>query len=93
MLSVSPLPMYINGTWTHGSSGTVTEIIDPANSEVLCAVSAADEKDVDTAANAAYAAFKSGLWSGLRPDERARGMFRWADLVDRDTRVRQFIGQ
>jgi acyl-CoA reductase-like NAD-dependent aldehyde dehydrogenase len=87
MLSVSPLPMYINGTWTHGSSGTVTEIIDPANSEVFCAVSAADEKDVDTAANAAYAAFKSGRWSGLRPDERARAMFRWADLVDRDSEL------
>ena len=85
MLSISPLPMYINGTWTHGSSGTVTEIIDPANSEVLCAVSAADESDVDIAANAAYVAFKSGRWSGLRPDERARAMFRWADLVDRDS--------
>lgn len=86
-LSDSPLPMFIDGAWSHGSSRSTFSVLDPASGEALCDVVAADNGEVDTVVAAAQAAFKDGRWSRLRPNERARGMSRWADLIDRDSEI------
>ena len=78
-----PLPMLIDGAWVTGG-GRPFDVTNPATGTVLCSVSGAAAEDVERAAVTARAAFEDGRWSHLRPDERARGMNRWADLVERD---------
>ena len=78
-----PLPMLIAGEWVTGA-GPAFPVYNPATGSALCDVSGAGPEDVERAAVSARRAFLDGRWSHLRPDERARGLNRWADLVERD---------
>lgn len=84
ILQGSPLPMFINGEWHQGAKGEYLDVIDPASGETLCAISAGTEVDVDLAVSTASEAFHDGRWSQLRPDERAKALHAWANLVERD---------
>src|SRR5947208_15878797 len=52
-----PYQMWINGTYTSGSSGQVIEVHDPATEEIIETVPAANAVDVEQAVSAAQAAF------------------------------------
>ncbi len=61
--------LYIDGKWRHAASGQTFAVTNPATSEVLAQISAADTDDVRDAVNAAASAF--GSWSGKTAYERA----------------------
>ena len=61
--------LYINGTWTKGTSGERFDVINPANEEVLASVASADIPDADAALDAAQAAMKD--WAARTPRERS----------------------
>jgi betaine-aldehyde dehydrogenase len=77
------LPFLIDGRWTSGK-GTTFESINPANGEVAAIVAQADAEDVDTAVRAANAALGKSDWRDLKAHQRARLLYRLAELVDRD---------
>ena len=61
--------LYIDGKWRHAASGQTFAVMNPATSEVLCEVSAAETQDVRDAVTAADSAF--GSWSARTPYERS----------------------
>lgn len=75
-------PMLIGGEWIPAASGNCLETLDPATGKVLARVPAADADDVDRAVRAARAAFRSRVWSGATPSERARVLWRAAELIE-----------
>jgi aldehyde dehydrogenase (NAD+) len=61
--------MYVNGQWQTPAGTGVAEIVNPATEEVVAKVSLGNEADIDTAVQAARAAFDS--WSQTPAAERA----------------------
>jgi len=61
--------LYINGTWTKGTSGERFDVINPATEEVLASVASADIADADAALDAAEAAMKD--WAMRTPRQRS----------------------
>lgn len=62
-------------------SGEVFSIYNPANGALVSdKIHSANEEDVDLAVDAAQRAFK-GAWGKRDPSERAKAMFKFADLV------------
>jgi len=64
-----PYQMWINGTYTSGSSGQVIEVHDPATEEIIETVPAANAVDVEQAVSAAQAAFPA--WKRLPAGQKA----------------------
>lgn len=74
--------LYINGEFVESVSGKTFDSYNPATGEVLAVVSEAEAADVDKAAKAAKKAFEDGPWSKMSAAERARLMFKLADLIE-----------
>jgi len=63
--------LFIGGEWIAPSSSATLEVISPHSEEVIARVPAGREADVDRAVAAARAAFDSGPWPRMQPNERA----------------------
>jgi aldehyde dehydrogenase (NAD+) len=77
--------LYIGGEHVEPRSGEWFPSISPATEELLAEVAQAGAEDVDLAVGAARDAFENG-WSGLRPAERAKYLFRIARLLQERSR-------
>src|SRR6202789_4503827 len=63
-------------------SGDVIAVIDPATEETITEFSDCGEDAVDEAVARAKASFEAGVWSQLPGRERAKIIWRIADLID-----------
>ena len=72
---------FIDGQWLVDDSPR-SPVVDPASGALLAEVAEADEALLERAVQSAHAAFKSGVWSGLRPADRERILLRFAALVE-----------
>jgi acyl-CoA reductase-like NAD-dependent aldehyde dehydrogenase len=77
-----PKKLLIGGKWVAAKSGKTFETINPANEEVLGLVAEGDKADVDEAVRAARKAFETGKWPSIGPHQRARYLFKIADLIE-----------
>jgi aldehyde dehydrogenase (NAD+) len=77
--------LYVGGAWRDAAESYTT--ISPASEEPLAEVGQASAEDVAAAVAAARDAYENG-WSGLRPAERAKYLFRIARLLQE--RAREF---
>jgi len=82
-LSSDPKMLLINGEWKEAASGETFPTINPATGEVLARVALAGQQDVDLAVDAARRAFESGPWTVMHGDDRARLLWRVAELIER----------
>jgi len=64
-------------------SGKTFPVIDPATEEVISHVAEGDAADIDLAVQAARRAF-DGVWAKTLPSERAKILWRWADLIEKN---------
>ncbi len=80
-LKGSPKKLLINGKWVAPKSGKTFETINPATEEVLTLIAEGDKADVDEAVKAARGAL-DGKWGQIGPHERARYLFKIAELID-----------
>jgi phenylacetaldehyde dehydrogenase len=71
----------IDGTWTPSQSGATFPVHNPATGGVIANVALGDKADVDRAVQAARRAL-AGPWSRMAHSERARLLFRLADVVE-----------
>ena len=78
----APRHLLIGGKWVPAKSGKTFETINPATEEVLANVAQADQADVDEAVKAARRAFEESKWAAMRPADRARYLFKIAELID-----------
>lgn len=76
------IELFINGKYMPSVSGKKFETYNPATEEVLALVSEAQEEDVDLAVKAAREAFEKGDWPDLSAAERARLIYKFADLIE-----------
>lgn len=80
-----PIPrgqLLIDGRWRDASDGATMPTIDPTTEAVITEVAKASPADAEAAVNAAFRAFESGPWSRMHHEERAKILFRLADLMD-----------
>jgi acyl-CoA reductase-like NAD-dependent aldehyde dehydrogenase len=76
--------LFVDGEWTDAEHGHTLDIVDPATGEVIGALAAASEQDVDRAVRAGHRAFEGGAWRDLSIQQRARVLNRFADLFEAD---------
>ncbi|MBN7795278.1 aldehyde dehydrogenase family protein [Parahaliea mediterranea] len=77
-------PLLIDGQWRgEGGEGT-SAVHDPSTGEAISTAAVAGREDVDGAVAAARKAFDAGQWRDLPPAERARILWRVADLLEAD---------
>jgi acyl-CoA reductase-like NAD-dependent aldehyde dehydrogenase len=81
-LQAGPKKLLIGGKWVPAKSNKTFETINPANEEILALAAEGDKADVEEAVRAARRAFESGKWPSMGPHQRARYLFKIADLID-----------
>ncbi len=77
------LPLYIAGRWEAAAGGGTYESYEPATGKVWATVAAAGPEDVDRAVQAARAAM-AGPWGSTMAMDRARVLWRIAEIIDRN---------
>jgi acyl-CoA reductase-like NAD-dependent aldehyde dehydrogenase len=73
--------VFVGGQWRLPASGETYPTINPATEEVSAQVARGDERDVDLAVQAARRAFDQGPWPRMAAAERARMLWKLADLI------------
>lgn len=81
-ISIPPGQLLINGQWRDAATGETMATNDPTTELEITRVAKGSAADADAAVNAAFDAFESGPWSRMHHEERAKVMFRIADLMD-----------
>jgi malonate-semialdehyde dehydrogenase (acetylating)/methylmalonate-semialdehyde dehydrogenase len=76
---------YIGGRLVPGVSGNHGDVFNPATGEVSARVAMASAAELDTAVAAAVAAWPA--WAATPPLRRARVMFRFKELLERDRKL------
>jgi malonate-semialdehyde dehydrogenase (acetylating)/methylmalonate-semialdehyde dehydrogenase len=80
---MSDLGHYIDGKRRAGAGGRSGEVFNPATGEVSRRVAFADAPEVDAAVKAAAAAFPA--WAATPPLSRARVLFKFRELLERES--------
>jgi betaine-aldehyde dehydrogenase/aminobutyraldehyde dehydrogenase len=79
-LTAERYQMFIAGEWRDAETGETTDVINPANEEVIANVPKGTTGDVDAAVAAARAAFEE--WQFTTPAERSTMLYKFADAVE-----------
>ncbi|WP_219414448.1 aldehyde dehydrogenase family protein [Pseudonocardia nigra] len=74
----------IGGGWRASDSGATFVTVDPTNGETIGVVPDGGATDIDAAVTAARDALGDPQWARMSPSERARLLWRVADLLERD---------
>jgi aldehyde dehydrogenase (NAD+) len=74
--------LLINGKWCDARDGATMNTTDPTTEDVITSVAKAGPADAQAAIDAAYRAFEDGPWGRMHHEERAKILFRMADLLD-----------
>lgn len=74
--------MLIDGKWISAVSGKTFDVFNPATGNVIARASEGDKVDVDAAVRAARKAFDEGVWWDIGPAQRAKILWKIADLID-----------
>ncbi|MBI3549947.1 MAG: aldehyde dehydrogenase family protein [Elusimicrobia bacterium] len=83
-LSGGPKKLYIGGKWADSQKGKTFKAMNPATGQALAEVQEADAADVDAAVKAAREAFDKGPWPKMNPGERAKILWKIADLIEKN---------
>ncbi len=71
--------LYIGGEWVDPATTDRIEVIGPDTEQVIATVPEASTTDVDRAVSTARAAFDSGEWPRLTPEDRVAAVQRFSD--------------
>lgn len=73
---------FIGGEWCGAKGKKNFEVFDPASDRAFTKVSLGEKSEVDSAVLAARLGFESREWSKMQPGDRAKLLWRIADLID-----------
>ncbi|KID30029.1 5-carboxymethyl-2-hydroxymuconate semialdehyde dehydrogenase [Prauserella sp. Am3] len=73
---------FIGGEFVDSVDGGTFGVLDPVSNETYLEASAGKQADIDRAVAVARQAFEEGPWPGMLPRERARVLYRIADIVE-----------
>ena len=74
---------FVNGSTFEGRSKKTSDVYNPATGEVIGKVTLASRDDVNDAVDIAYKAFAG--WSSTPPLQRARVLFRFKELIEKNS--------
>ena len=74
----------IDGEWRDSASGKTFQVYDPATGKPIASVAEGAAAEIDLAVSAARRSFADRRWRGLTGDARARILWRFAELMERD---------
>jgi phenylacetaldehyde dehydrogenase len=77
-----PHRLLIGGEWRDAESGATSRVTDPSTGRVVTEVAEAGTEDVDRAVAAAREVFEEGSWRHLNGGQRAKLLWRIADLIE-----------
>src|SRR6266481_5119531 len=77
---LTPCPLFIGGEWLNVNSGAGSPVFNPSTGEIIAETPMCTAQHVDSAVNAAAAAFPT--WSETPATERARVLFRFRMLLE-----------
>ncbi|ABS62658.1 aldehyde dehydrogenase [Parvibaculum lavamentivorans DS-1] len=77
-----PFQLLIDGGWSDSQSGDTLDVVNPADGSLIAKIPAGNEQDIDRAVGAARRAFEAGPWVAMTPGNRARMLWRIADLIE-----------
>lgn len=80
--SIPPGQLLIGGAWVDAAAGETMDVTDPTTEASITHVQKAAAEDANRAIDAASAAFEDGPWGKMRHEDRAKILFRIADLMD-----------
>ncbi|AWY44062.1 aldehyde dehydrogenase family protein [Pseudomonas putida] len=72
---------FIDGQWVFAEGETIA-VVNPATGQTLCQTMDAPLAIVEQAVQSSHKAFKSGVWSALRPADRERILLNFTRLVE-----------
>jgi phenylacetaldehyde dehydrogenase len=72
---------FIDGQWVFAEGDSIA-VVNPATGQTLCETLDAPLEIVERAVQSSHKAFKSGVWSGLRPADRERILLNFTRLVE-----------
>ncbi|MCD0481502.1 aldehyde dehydrogenase family protein [Streptacidiphilus sp. ASG 303] len=81
-MPIPPGKLLIDGRWVDAADGETMNVVDPTTEESITHVQRASAADAERAIDAARTAFEEGPWGRMGHEERARILFRMADLLD-----------
>lgn len=84
-----PTGLFINNEFVPSAEGLTIDVENPATGERLATVAAAGPRDVDKAVTAAKKAYPS--WRAADPQEKAKLLWRLAELIERDATSLKYI--
>ncbi|HEY9679779.1 MAG TPA: aldehyde dehydrogenase family protein [Drouetiella sp.] len=76
--------LLIDGKWVNAESGKTFETRNPANDKVIGKVAEGSKADVDKAVKAARKAVEDGPWRKMTTAQRAKLMYKLADLIEKN---------
>jgi len=79
-LPITSVPNYINGQWVESRAADFGEVTDPATGKVLAKVPFSDGAEVNTAVEAAAAAYPE--WRRTPPEDRIQPLFKLKQLLE-----------
>jgi acyl-CoA reductase-like NAD-dependent aldehyde dehydrogenase len=79
---IRPGQLLINGQWRDSETGETMPTTDPTIEAVITQVAKATSADADAAVKAAHRAFENGPWRRMHHEQRAKILFKMADLMD-----------
>jgi phenylacetaldehyde dehydrogenase len=82
--SRGPQLMLIDGKWEQAEARETFDVFDPVTGKVIAKVPSGQRADVDRAVKAAARAFESRVWLNLGAQERAKILWRVAELIDKN---------
>jgi len=75
-------PMLIDGHWCQAKAGATLPVFNPSSAKQISESANGNESDVDAAVAAARASFDSGIWRKKTPAQRAKILWKVADLLE-----------
>src|SRR6267154_1371506 len=76
--------LLIGGRWMDARSGKTFETFDPGSGRVIARVAEGDAADIDAAVAAARTAFEGAAWGRMTPSDRAKLMWKLAELIEQN---------
>jgi acyl-CoA reductase-like NAD-dependent aldehyde dehydrogenase len=83
-VELPPTELFYGGVWNAPIGGEYFTVIDPTTEKEIVQVARGQEADVRAAVDTARTAVDSGAWSKLSGLDRAKLLFKLADLMERD---------
>lgn len=74
--------LLIGGKWRSSASGETSTTLDPTTESPITTIAKASVAETNEAIDAAHQAFEHGPWGRMHHEERAKILFRMADLMD-----------